>query len=749
MSQASGSNAAAGGNVTANQNVPLAIPPITRMPARGHSTAPTFDGDALNLAPFFDEVETLANEAQLDDAAKVKHTLRYARREDSELWRTLPTATGGTFAQFRAAVIALYPGAEDDRRYSESDLRRLVINQQTYGIENRAELGAYYREFLRISEFLVKKGRMSSIERDKMYMEGFDTPLRERVKTRLEVRDPTHYPDDPYAMQVFHDCAHFLLARTAAGSTVGNVSQTRPVPSATTTTTTTTSAPPVKVEQMESYLQNMMRDLTSKIMDTVDIKFQALSHGHSHSHSRSPPATTSTYAQQPAATTTTTTTQATSDQLCYFCGSPLHGTRDCPTSHDYVTQGLCKRNDNKRIILPTGADIPRWIAGRYLKDRVDNWHKHMAEARPARDTPPHMSSNLFEIVESYQAVISEDPAESDEDESVVQAMQAALDQRKKKVRFDGVHVPPRPKGKAPDTAPSGPTPKAVPPTPVTAQPVQPTPTSSKPSTPVPSPPVKTTPTSPSGPPKPSSAPTSMPQYKYTCPLDSPGATNDVINRILDTPIAVKTRELLAMSPESRRVMKELSTTRRTTTGTAEVGLLDMAQEVEEPVEEVLAFHRIGDTKADQEEWIVAEDSLPLRSVFPVLEGKLTCECVIDGGSQIIAMKEDIWRKLGLNLQPDEAVRMEAANSQVTSGCGRLQNVLFTFGDLNIYLQVQVMPNAPYDVLLGRPFAAVTSCITKDSPNGDQTITITDPNSYKRAMIPTYPRVRPMYRDPDF
>ena len=113
------------------------------------------------------------------------------------------------------------------------------------------------------------------------------------------------------------------------------------------------------------------------------------------------------------------------------------------------------------------------------------------------------------------------------------------------------------------------------------------------------------------------------------------------------------------------------------------------------------------------------------------------------------MKDTIWEQLGNNLQVEERMSMEAANSSVTSSSGRLQNVRFTFGDIDIYLQVQVMSNPPYDVLLGRPFTTLTECVTKDFVDGDQHITIRDPNSGRLVTIPTRERKRNRRPDPDF
>jgi hypothetical protein len=65
---------------------------VTRMPTRGHLTAPRFDGNALNLRLYFDEVESLSIDASLNEEGKIHHALRYASREDNKLWSTLPEA---------------------------------------------------------------------------------------------------------------------------------------------------------------------------------------------------------------------------------------------------------------------------------------------------------------------------------------------------------------------------------------------------------------------------------------------------------------------------------------------------------------------------------------------------------------------------------------------------------------------------------------------------------------------------------
>jgi hypothetical protein len=119
---------------------------VTCMPACGHSTVPHVDSNALNLHLYFDEVESLSIDTGLNKEGKIQHTLHYASREDNKQWSTLPEAKAQLpyYAKFHDAVMKLYPGADDKRKYAESDLQQLIDTQWQYGIESRAELGHYY-----------------------------------------------------------------------------------------------------------------------------------------------------------------------------------------------------------------------------------------------------------------------------------------------------------------------------------------------------------------------------------------------------------------------------------------------------------------------------------------------------------------------------------------------------------------------------------------------------------------------------
>jgi hypothetical protein len=359
-----------------------------------------------------------------------------------------------------------------------------------------------------------------------------------------------------------------------------------------------------------------------------------------------------------------------------------------------------------------------------------------------------MSQNLLEVVKDLHAAVSADPDNTDDNEAVIQALQKAqhaLNQKMKKwVQIDGVEMLIR-KGKAPESilkhpdqagapkenqsstaGPSAPISHITVSTPIiTASTDKNIPTAA----------VKNT----------AASDTSGPQYHYSTPVEDPAIDFKVVDCALDVPISITQRELLSISPEAWKQYKELTTTRRVSAGTTEVGKLEEVSDDSPAVYSGCTVHN-PDSSDDLR---VGHDSIPLCSIFLLVEGKLMVECILDSGCQIVAMNNVIWEKLGNNLQVERALKMEAANSTITETHGHLCNVHFTFNDIDIYLQVQVMPNTPYDILLSCLFYTLMECITQDFTNGNQHLTVTDPNTRQCVTILTRERKRHQRPDPDF
>jgi hypothetical protein len=68
--------------------------------------------------------------------------------------------------------------------------------------------------------------------------------------------------------------------------------------------------------------------------------------------------------------------------------------------------------------------------------------------------------------------------------------------------------------------------------------------------------------------------TSGPQYHYSTPIEDPAIAHKVVNHTLDVPVSITQHELLSISPEARKQYKELTTTRRVSARTTEVGKLE-------------------------------------------------------------------------------------------------------------------------------------------------------------------------------
>ena len=105
------------------------------------------------------------------------------------------------------------------------------------------------------------------------------------------------------------------------------------------------------------------------------------------------------------------------------------------------------------------------------------------------------------------------------------------------------------------------------------------------------------------------------------------------------------------------------------------------------------------------------------------------------------MSRRIWEKLHLSILSDRVINMTSANSSVERSLGLVPRLWLRFGLVEMVVQAHVMDNAPFDILLGRPFFQAGLCRTIDFANGEQHITITDPATRHEVTIPTHTRGR--------
>ncbi|KZT25772.1 hypothetical protein NEOLEDRAFT_1064477, partial [Neolentinus lepideus HHB14362 ss-1] len=142
--------------------------------------------------------------------------------------------------------------------------------------------------------------------------------------------------------------------------------------------------------------------------------------------------------------------------------------------------------------------------------------------------------------------------------------------------------------------------------------------------------------------------------------------------------------------------------------------------------------------------VVAKESHAIQSIIAVVAHVEQVECIIDPGCQIIAMSEAVCHLIGLEYDPQIQLWMQSVNWSINMSLGLAWNVPFQLGDIVLYLQVHVICDPAYDILLGQPFNVITESLVWNFGNEEQTITICNPNSDAVATIPTFLRGRPKF-----
>jgi hypothetical protein len=656
------------------------------LPLRGAHGAPHFDGTPIHLNRFFADVDlvyTLAGGPGPTAVERITQCKYYLDNDTFMLWDGVEVPpTGFTWDTFKAAIRALYPGCEGGRLYSVRDLERFVADAAARGVYTRGDLGEYYRDFMRMAGHLRRENRIEAGELNRLYIQGFGQITRGKIEQRLQITQPAHHPEDPYPMAQVQEAATFLLSHTSPTSP-GTAFSNSPGPPtfaadgrAASLFGATPSNPQQQVKREVWDMESFMTGIGKIIAENMA----------QHAGAYRPP----------NAPNTNFAGAGPRPNGCHFCGALTCRIATCPTVEEYRRAGKCIRNEQGRVCLPSGRFIPGHIQGATLKERFDNF----LAANPTPQVPT-VSTMMFESVEAF--ITEENPDAGDDpqlDDGDLEVLHRVLaNEMAKKGKK------PAPRSKPIVEIRSNKT-NAVPPVP---RPTAPTPPKVADAIP--------------------RAPKPDAQFKFQSPLENPTITQSVLDKALDVSITLSQRELLAVSPDLRRKLKDLTTGRRVPTTMTEVLISDKYFERDDPVAETYA--------TDTTSLIVAEESLPLRAFSGLLDKRTPAECVIDNGSSIVAVRRDIWEKLGTALCANSVLNMQSSNSSLAATAGLLRDFPLTVGPATFYLQIQVADNLPCEVLLGRPFFTLTRALTIDHDDGSMDIELNDPNTGQRIRVPTH------------
>jgi len=713
---------------------------------RHERAAPVFDNTKPRELPrFFDDLELLMDRALVQSADKKKQVLRYVDFDTEQIWKTFPEYNDGTktYDDFKTAIIDHYPDAAGDFVYSLRDIDLLVGERQRLGVNTSKDLSDYHLQFMAITSWLIDKEQLGKLEQQRAYVRGFQPQLLTSIMNRLQLKNPDHHPNIPHNVKDVYEAARFILQGTSPSSYGAPAQQI-----GARTDNTTTPSNVIKVENFAPFLAEFTKSIVAAIQSTNNPRMDSSSYNQRGPSNR-----------------------------CIMCGN-AHLIQECAIVDDFIKEGKCKRNHEGKVVLPSGAYVPREITGRNLADRINEWHRrnpnqlaaatmiHTIErqiinpptvlatigstANPtyilsANDRIATLEAELFNLRARKQPVApavrtraqrAREPTPEEEEEEV-----AAARKQTEEPPVQQIEVP-----KAPEVQPEHPYRNAkdaayVPPTNrnVGAQDKGAHNNFKKPDA----------------------------AYKTLPPIHDPNIATAVYKRSMETPITITQRELLSLSPEVRSQVRESTTTRRipNNSATAQNYLQADEEDFELTPESVPTFavqnahHRTPPTgsivvpdpyetyyrslkpgeEPDPDRLIVAMESGAVRSIFSLIDSSQKKECILDPGCQIVAMSESTCHDLALVYDPSIKLNMQSANGNIDQSLGLSRNVPFQIGPITFYLQVHVIKSPAYDVLLGRPFDILTESVVRNFANEDQTITIHDPNTGRRATVPTLPR----------
>ena len=133
----------------------------------------------------------------------------------SNMWRSLlEFSSEFSYEDWTKKVIYLYPGVNEEKRWSFVDLDKVIGERARIGIHTIGDFRAYYMAFYTISAFLARKDRLSLAEQSRLFIKGLGEGLWHKIFTCMSIRNPDHDPDDYWPLKDIRKVDKYVLNRT-------------------------------------------------------------------------------------------------------------------------------------------------------------------------------------------------------------------------------------------------------------------------------------------------------------------------------------------------------------------------------------------------------------------------------------------------------------------------------------------------------------------------------------------------------
>lgn len=765
-----------------------------RMPVRNQRTAPTFDpSQPRSLMRYFKDLEEWFSIMKVDDETKRKeYAVSYVPVAEEDIWSSLSSFADPTksYDDFKKAVQEMYPTSNSDRKFTVNDLDLLITRVAREGINTIEDLSNYYRQYHAMSTFLIEKDRISKGEQSRGFKRGIPDTLWARIAARLQIVHPQHNPEDAYPLTDIYSAATFVLHGTVPASPfAAPVAQPAASP----------VAPAIKTEELSAMFETFAKTITmamAPILTAVQTQQQQSSARAALPMMGRPPRGPGCLFCNEMGHMISMCPKVEEDMRNGRCRRSSDGRVVLP-SGAFIPGSLPGETMRDRL-----NEWHRLNPGQTAN--INTATMMLGVASPSNATFSLTADDRIAALEKELILLRSINAQSSSRREVFDGVQVPRNTHSRTVAGNpnrtgppGVRI-----ADPPVTA-------VIPPIPASTSAPTPTPQSRTEPSPARETPVASTsiPVTPHHPfasardanrlPHFSRDPTDDPRrldkskepaYRNTAPIQDPKIAESVYTRTMKNQnITLSTEELYSISPEIRTKVREAITVKRNVPfPTAVMASIEEVEDEEAPVvhsqsqddatpiDDDLPFspaHFDADDpyeafeKADSfvledpretyirslapgeepEPMIVAKESHALRSIYALIDNREQIECVVDPGSQVISMSEDVCHALGLSYDPSLQITLQSANSTVDHSLGLCRNVPFSVGDITVYLQVHVIRDTAYDILLGRPFDVLTASVVKNYNNEDQTITIRCPNTNRMSTVPTLPRGLPRFR----
>lgn len=768
--------------------------PTVPMPRPSDRDAPRFRGK--NITDFLDDFENCAARSgiattEYDDklpSMVVKYCGSSVAKEIRH-WRELKAKD---WAALKKKFIELYGAEEHEHRASEKQLKTFVAKARTIG--SRRDLDEYTRRFLMMAEPLLEQDLITKRTMATLFLKGLGDTVARGARVRIDLaaqhaaaqgataganaapanprpsyttfdealaaaRACVSLPDDPLASDEESDGAESSsgdISDSASDASARRARRKRkaihkiPAPGPTT-------LPPVKADAIDKLAEGIER---------LHMQLERMQAGPAASPSA------------PNATAPRATRAGGEAFECFMCGevnTTHRHMRNCPETAALVREGLIQYSPAGTLQLADGSQLPRRVPGMggiaaavralYTEDRSSGKQRERA---PHLDVPGASGSHTVGMIEAVWE--SEDsfsdggyswrPAEAyPVTRSQAAGKEQRYDPRKRPappprssspppMRFavpPSTSVPP-----APAPAPAATVPPPTPPAPASAPAPEPHPTNTekgwkdekkkKKS-------VRIEEETEDVPMKPPAKPRGS--YRYTSDVQEGVSVSDITTQMLETPITIPIRSLLAASPELQKTLASMTKTRREymapsteyTAAPSEYTTCRATSEAqvhigahEQPAE---ILHRYAHAVSMDSSKFYAKAVCTLTAV---ISGQ-PVNCMVDTGAELSIMSRSVYDRLRLAMDTDGrrwSLRGISGNTVDLAGCVHNVPLEVSGRTFPTHIFVSARDLGRHDVILGQPFLDWFSARIDFTRGGAASLSI-----FKDGIPSDYPIVIPI------